>query len=207
MKNNDSYLGRSYIKIVLFLKIILYSYKILFRFVVLLIKRKRLNLYFFKADTHYCVHGTFNQLTWKVDNASFIILENSSKLYFGSGEHIFKVDHGKTEFNIICYGVGNKIRAATTIKVAQFRVNEFGIVPRRRQNKIMDFDELDFAQFRTQTQLNLFKPMIKKVRIKTGIQELESLEHAELKQKLGELYKVNSKEDIPDIKRTITNQS
>lgn len=207
MKNNDSYLDSLYFKVLLSLKILFYSPKILFRFIALLIKRKCHKLHFFKADACYCVHNTLNQLTWEAENAAFIILENSSKLFFGSNEHIFKVDHRKTKFNITCYGVGNKIKATTSIRVVQLGVNNYNEVTLRKQNHITGFNKVDFVPYRIKVKPNHFKPRHKNVQFKGRNRELNSMEHAELNQKLGQLFKVNSERKIIEIRRKITNQS
>ena len=126
MKTDASSFGLIKKKILVCLWVIFYLPKILFRAIILLIRGKRIELHFFKADSMYCVDGTLNRLSWNVENAIIIIPENSSKLYFGSNEYVFKVDHRKTRFNLTCYGVGNKIRASTSIKVIQMGVKNFG---------------------------------------------------------------------------------
>jgi len=207
MKRIDGYLDSLYIKVLLSLKILLYSPKILLRFIVLLIKRKRLKFYFFKVDAHYCVNGTLNQLKWKVENAAFIILENSSKLFFGANEHIFKVDKQRTKFNITCYGAGNKVIATISIKVVQMEVNDFNEVTLRKQNQIMEYNEIDLVPCRIKVRYNPFKPKLKKVQFKIRNRELKSMENRGLNKQLGQLYKMNSEQKIIELRKKITNQS
>ncbi|WP_422350016.1 hypothetical protein [Flagellimonas sp.] len=207
MKSNDGYLDSLYIKGLLSLKILLYSPKILLRFIVLLIKRKRLKLHFFKADARYSVHGTLNQLSWTVENAIFITLKNSSKLFFESNELVFRVDHERTKFNITCYGVGNKIRATTSIRVVRMKVNDFNEVTLRKQNQIKEYNEIDLVPCRIKVRYNPFKPILTKVQFKIRNRELKSMEHTELNQQLCQLYKMNSEQKITELGKTITNQS
>lgn len=199
MKNNGSYCGSLGTKVLLTLKILYNTPKILFRCITLLIKRKRLKLHYFKTDAQYCIHGTLNQLMWKVENSVFIILDNSSKLSFGSNEQIFKVDHGKTQFNLTCYGVGNKIRVATSIQVVQLGVNDFNGVALRRDNRITGYNKIDFATCKINVTQNPFNPKPENIQLK-GI-------NLELNQQLYQLGKMNSNQKIKEFKRTLTNQS
>lgn len=208
MKNNEGHLSLLYIKIVLCLKILVYSPKILFRFITLLIKGKRLKLHFFKPDSIYCVDGTLNQLSWKVENTIITIPENSSKLYFKSNEQVFRVDHRKTRFSFSFYGVGAKTMASTSIKVVQMGVknlNETSLKnpPLEPKNNSFQIAVENSNPVKTLLRSNLVRLQLKIPKIRTVTDghiliQLSRFQKAQTLKELKDLEKKINKTNIYD---------
>ena len=124
-------------KVKLFFVFIIYMPKIIFRYFSFVIKGKRVHLRSFKANSNYSIQGTLNQLTWDVENAVFITLSNSSKIFFESDEEIFKIRENQNTFKIICYGIRKKEIAIVSIKVVKITMADFEQVSIRNKNKNM----------------------------------------------------------------------
>jgi hypothetical protein len=124
-------------KVKLFLGFIIYMPKIIFSYFSFVIKGKRVHLRSFKANSNYSIQGTLNQLTWDVENAVFITLSNSSKIFFESDEEIFKTRENQNTFKIICYGIRKKEIAIVSIKVVKITMADFEQVSIRNKNKNM----------------------------------------------------------------------
>ncbi len=124
-------------KVKLFFGYIIYMPKIVFRYFSFVINGKRVHLRSFKVNSNYCIQGTLNQLTWVVENAVFITLSNSSKIFFGTDEQIFRTRENQNTFKIICYGIRKKERAIVSIKVVKITIADFEQVSIKNKNKNM----------------------------------------------------------------------
>lgn len=121
-------------KLILSFHILFHTPKILYRYILFFLKKRELKLHSFTCTANYCIDGTLNQLQWNVENALFIMLDNSSKIYFNPGNHIFKVSRDKNRYELNCYGVGKRINANTQLKIIELEPNDFnGIFPKDRQ--------------------------------------------------------------------------
>lgn len=112
-------------KIAFTIKFFLYVPKIICRFIIFALKGKKVAIHSFGLNSNYCFEGTLNQFTWIVENAIFILLEDSQKVYFESDEQIFKVNANQKIFKLICFGVGAKKTAITSIKVIKISQTNF----------------------------------------------------------------------------------
>ncbi|WP_394973739.1 hypothetical protein [uncultured Croceitalea sp.] len=202
MKTNVGSFGTLQTKILLFLRVLFFLPKILFRAIILLIKRKRIQLHFFKPDSVFCIDGTLNQLSWKVENAILIIPENSSKLYFKSNEQVFQVDHRRTRFNLTCYGVGDRIRASTSIKVVQMGIknlNETSLknLPLELKNNSFRIAEENLDPART-----LLKSNPVRLQLKVP-QKIRTITDGHILNQFSRLQKVQTLQELKDLEKKI----
>lgn len=202
MKTDVDSFGTLQTKILIFLRVIFYLPKILFRAIILLTKRKRLKLHFFKPDSMFCVDGTLNRLSWKVENAIIIIPENSSKLYFKSNEQVFQVDHRKTRFSFTFYGVGAKTRASTSIKVVQMGVknlNETSLKnpPLELKNNSFQIAEENLDPAKTLSKSNPVRILLKVP------QKIRTTTDGHILNQLLRLQKVQTLQELKDLEKKI----
>lgn len=99
------------------LQILKYTPFIVFRYFKYLILKKPLHISEFRPNSYFCIDGALNQLIWNVDNCLFVILENTSKVYLGSSDLIFKVAKENIQFSLKSYGYNKRIQTNTSIKV------------------------------------------------------------------------------------------
>jgi len=99
--------------------------KIICRYIFFFLQKRELKLNSFTCSANFCIDGTLNQLQWDVENALYITIDSSSRIYFGSGEYIFKVSKEKTQFELKCYGFGKRIKANVHLKIIQLVPNDF----------------------------------------------------------------------------------
>lgn len=104
-------------KLIISFQIIKYSPLILFRYFKFSLIKKSLDIKEFRPISSYCIEGALNQLIWNVDNSLFVVLENTSKVYLGSNELIFKVIKDQTRFTLKSYGYNKIIQTIVNIQV------------------------------------------------------------------------------------------
>ncbi|MFS4445389.1 hypothetical protein [Maribacter sp. 2307UL18-2] len=132
-----------------------YTYKLLFvwnflksiptitsRFLRLLIRRKRIRCNSFKSGSSYCIEGTLNQLIWEVENALFITVSNSSKIFFDSYELLFQANSTQTQFELCAYGIGYKEKLRTQIKVVVLEKIDLTNVVLNSNNIAVEFNKI-----------------------------------------------------------------
>ncbi|WP_127139398.1 hypothetical protein [Flagellimonas oceanensis] len=120
-------------KLILSLHILFHTPKILYRYILFFLKKRELKLHSFTCTANYCIDGTLNQLQWDVENALFLILDNSSRIYFRSGDNIFKVSKEKSWFELKCYGLDKTINAHVHLKIVTLKASDFGGVSPKNQ--------------------------------------------------------------------------
>ncbi|MEW4923946.1 hypothetical protein [Algibacter sp. 2305UL17-15] len=103
------------------LQIIKFAPLIVFRYFKYLFFKKSLHITDFRPSNIFCIDGTLNQLIWNVENCLFVILKNTSKVYLGSNDLIFKVAEQHTQFSLKSYGYNKTIQANTNIKVISLK--------------------------------------------------------------------------------------
>lgn len=144
-------MNEKYTKIHLLLNFIKCLPRIGFRFLNLLFRNKKVVCKVYKVGDSYCFEGALNQLIWEVENAVFITLSNSSKIFFNSGEILFQVNSAQTEFQLSAFGAVHKLKHHAQIKVANFKKNEFEKVMVRATNVILECDTvIDFPNYKLQ---------------------------------------------------------
>ncbi|WP_350289823.1 hypothetical protein [uncultured Croceitalea sp.] len=114
--------------------------KIILRFLGLLFLSKKLVYKDFRPNVSYCIEGTLNQLLWNIENSIFITLNNSSKLFFDSGQLLFHVSKSQTEFQLTAYGIGKKRQFNTQIKV--ICIEKLGFENINAKSPIFNFKKL-----------------------------------------------------------------
>ncbi|GMN06290.1 hypothetical protein MTsPCn5_16790 [Croceitalea sp. MTPC5] len=200
MKTDVGSFGTLQTKILLFLRVLIFLPKILFRAIILLTKGKRLELHFFKPDSIYCVDGTLNQLSWNVENAIIIIPENSSKPYFGPNEQVFKVDHRKKQFSLTCYGVGNKIKTTTSIKVIQLGVKNFGETSLKNPPLKLKNNSFRIAEENLDPAKTLLKSNPVRLQLKVP-QKIRTITDVHILNQLSRLQKVQTLQELKDLEK------
>ncbi|TLF44828.1 hypothetical protein [Maribacter aurantiacus] len=111
----EKYTSRRNLKLVF--NLILNSFKILLRYFKLYFHGEKLICNSFNVDSNYSIAGTINQLRWDVENAIFITICESSKIYFNSDQLLFLVNKEKTKFQLKAYGTNRRTTLFTCIKV------------------------------------------------------------------------------------------
>lgn len=137
MINSLNLRKRIHFRITFILRFVFYTPKIIFRYINFTIRGKKVRIKSFKANSNYCIKGSLNQLTWIVENAVFITLENSSKVFFETDEEIFKVHENQKTFKIICYGVIRKESAITSIKIVDIIMADLEQISIKSKNQNM----------------------------------------------------------------------
>ena len=112
-------------KFLLTFSFIRYLPKILFRYSKFFIQKKWLECTVFKASNSFCIENTLNQLIWEIRHSVFVILSNSSKIHFDTGEFIFKVKFNETAFYLDAYGFGSMKRFTTKINIIKLQQHNF----------------------------------------------------------------------------------
>ena len=174
----------------LLFKLSINSLKISFKFLKLLFNSKKIHCNSFKPDSEYCIEGTINQLRWHVQNSIFITISNSSQIFFDSGQLLFQVKKGQSEFHLTAYGIGEKTKLFTQIKVVAISKSDFSNVETQSKNvelnkqKIMLSKHIDprsllFQNMRQPTpykhvQFDV-KNSLSKISLTKSLEELEKL--------------------------------
>lgn len=112
------------------------------RFLNLLFKRKKLGCIKLWPSNHYCIEGTLNQLIWEVENAVFITLSTSPKVFFNSGELIFPVNKAQTQFQLTAYGAYQTQKNRTQIRVTVLDKNDLTNTITKSKNIAVDFNTI-----------------------------------------------------------------
>mgnify|MGYP001791354513 FL=1 len=202
MKTDVGSFGTLQTKILLFLRVLFFLPKILFRAIILLIKRKRIQLHFFKPDSVFCVDGTLNRLSWKVENAIIIIPENSSKLYFKSNEQVFQVDHRKTRFSFTFYGVGAKTRASTSIKVVQMGVKNLNETSLKNPPLELKKNSFQIAEENLDPAKTLLRSNPVRLQLKIP-KKIRTITDGYILNKLSKLQKAQTPQELKDLEKKI----
>ncbi|WP_157957243.1 hypothetical protein [Winogradskyella tangerina] len=126
-------------RILIFIGLLRYSPIIIFRYFKFLLLGRKLISKEFRPNNLYCIHGSLNQLIWKVENCLFVLLDNSSKVYLGSGSTIFKIDCAESRFYLNCYGLNTR-------KTLVSEVNIIKLKQRIPSLDNLNINDLDFAR-------------------------------------------------------------
>lgn len=113
--------------------IITCSPRILYRSILFVLKRRYLKLNSFNCSANYCIDGTLNQLRWDVENALFITLDNSSRIFFESGDIVFKVAKEKSCVELKCFGLDKTRNAFSHLKIIDLKSHDFSEVSPKEQ--------------------------------------------------------------------------
>ncbi len=117
------------------------SLRIIFRFLKLLFNGNKMECSSFQPDVEFCIEGTINQLRWNINNSIFITINNSSQLFFHSGQLLFKVKKDQTNFLLTSYGLKGKTELFTSIKVITLNKKDLSnIEPRSKKTAIHKID-------------------------------------------------------------------
>lgn len=120
-------------KLMLSLHILFQTPKILYRYILFFLKKRELKLNSFTCTANYCIDGTLNQLRWDVENALYVTLGNSPRIFFESGDIIFKVIKEKSSVELKCFGLGKTINAFIHLKIITLKSHDFsGVSPKER---------------------------------------------------------------------------
>ncbi len=182
--------------------IFLCSPKILYRYVLFSLKKRNLNLHSFSCSANYCINGTLNQLTWNVENAIFLALDNSSRIYFGSGEHIFKVSRDKTRFELKCYGLGKGINAYVQLKITELEPSDFNGVSAKNQQVELKKNSFQVAMKNLMLSEKVLesKPVFLQPIIP---HEISTETHREILNRLSKLQKTKTLRELRDLEEFI----
>ncbi len=112
-------------KFLLILSFIRYLPRILLRYSKFFIHKKKLECTVFKVSNSYCIENTLNQLIWEIRHSVFVVLSNSSKIYFDTGDFIFKAKFNETDFYLDAYGFGSMKRLTTKIDIIKLQQHNF----------------------------------------------------------------------------------
>jgi hypothetical protein len=98
---------------------------IVFRLFKIYFRKREYRFQYFKISNDVGINGAFNQLEWQLENALFLTLSNSTKIYLNSNKFVFKVSNQETFFKLKVYTLNGVKEYSTSFNVVNLERKSF----------------------------------------------------------------------------------